>query len=239
MFGQTKRFKKDINVPMSAGQDLDGGLWFLATYPVNELFDISGHTPSYLRKLSDQLDQILFIEVYTDGQNRPYSGGCCIMDIFSYWPKYHWPDPAPVNRAKINLKIRAEWGLDKDEDHELKWRNLPMERATGTVRPAGVNTSPPVPLYRFTMDEEGMQVVGAPPPHEPRRGDVTYIPTTSQFRAQSWPRHARELIKAVVMRWMHQGGGDVDLSFGDVVYMGDQPLLDVANYFMQKGRVVW
>jgi hypothetical protein len=210
---------------MSAGQSPDGTLWFMAVWPLHDLFD------KWTSTFRDALGQVLFVEVYTDNNVREYSGNCCVVDIFSYWKTYRWHKfDHTYYRIMISAKIEAEWGLMTDvPEREQEWLDYPMKEA---VQPGSVQP-PPIQLYRFTMDEEGIDTAGSP------RGIIG--------RPQSWPRHAREIIRTIVTLFIKAGDpyytkdpyrktiGDVSTAFGDIVYMGDYDLLDVANYFMRRG----
>ena len=117
MFGDV-RYKRAIDTNMRAGREGDR-LWFAAVWPLDDLFGRPGdqYTPFGANKaLKTGLDHILFVEVYTDEQDRPYSGNCCVVDIWSTSPPgtafaTDWAHGGEgVNFAKVSWKMEAAWG---------------------------------------------------------------------------------------------------------------------------------
>jgi hypothetical protein len=200
------RYKRHIDTPMLSGQDPDGGLWFAAAYNVRDL--IADSQGGIHNEGLEFAYQTAFIEVYTDNTNRPHGGNCCVVDIFTYFAS-----PTRLLHEERRLlgrlgnKFQAEWS------ESSPWAGEVREAPWSHFIP---DDAAPISLYRYTVDEEGMGY-------------------GMMAEGRGWSRHAVRWIR-IAANALILARGPVRTSTGVLTYEGEYPLLEVAQYFINRGE---
>lgn len=215
MFGQT-RYKRSIDTPILAGREADGELYLAVGPDMIDLFRDVGRGRHVSKDFSDFLRKVVFADAYTQG------GRCCVVDIFAVEEavrdRVYFPETiSGASIYKVRHKLEAVWGqmpqrTPEDETRYQKWMDVPLQRL---VR----DDTPPLGHWRWTLSGQD----------QPRY--------TNQI---GWVRRATLRIKDTVEHLYDLRGEEAtyENARGErsyMQYLGTQPFLSVADYFVNRG----